>query len=69
MKEKIIMSDLREELAPTLLVTTSDYETERGKPMPSINHSVIQANLIVALRLHYGKKYTIGKGYCKHHHR
>jgi Uma2 family endonuclease len=27
----------------------SDYELERGKPMPSWNHSIIQSNLIVAL--------------------
>jgi Uma2 family endonuclease len=27
----------------------SDYERERGKPMPSKNHGLIQANLIVAL--------------------
>lgn len=26
-----------------------DYEKERGKPMPSFNHGVVQANLIVAL--------------------
>ena len=33
----------------------SDYELERGKPMPSFNHSIIQSNLIVALAKH--KKY------------
>ncbi|MDE0630435.1 MAG: Uma2 family endonuclease [Caldilineaceae bacterium SB0661_bin_32] len=26
-----------------------DYEKERGKPMPSFNHGVVQANLVVAL--------------------
>ncbi|MCY3993968.1 MAG: Uma2 family endonuclease [Caldilineaceae bacterium] len=26
-----------------------DYEKERGKPMPSFNHGVVQANLIIAL--------------------
>lgn len=26
-----------------------DYETERGKPMPSFNHSAIQSNLIMGL--------------------
>lgn len=35
------------------------YETERGKPMPSINHSYIQANLIFALRLHFSQLFTI----------
>lgn len=29
--------------------TVEDYEKERGKPMPSFNHGVVQANLIVAL--------------------
>ncbi len=38
----------------------TDYETERGKPMPSINHSVIQIKLGTALQNHYGKKFTIG---------
>ncbi|MEQ1743781.1 MAG: hypothetical protein ABMA02_00005 [Saprospiraceae bacterium] len=34
----------------TLFATTrSDYEIERGKPMPSFNHGTIQANLLVAL--------------------
>ena len=28
-----------------------DYEKERGKPMPSFNHGVVQANLIVALNI------------------
>ncbi len=59
MKEKIIMSDLREELAPTLLVTTSDYETERGKPMPDKNHSIIQGNLIFSLRLATKNRFSI----------
>jgi len=27
----------------------STYEAERGKPMPSLNHSTVQSNLIVAL--------------------
>ncbi len=29
--------------------TLSEYEAERGKPMPSRNHSLAQTNLIVAL--------------------
>jgi Uma2 family endonuclease len=36
----------------------SAYETERGKPMPSRNHSFAQTNLIVALARH-GKEYSI----------
>ncbi len=50
----------KEEIPIESLTIETDYETERGKPMPSINHSVIQLNIGVALRLHYGKKYTIG---------
>jgi len=33
----------------TMVETLSDYEIERGKPMPSLNHSVIQTNLIIEL--------------------
>lgn len=33
------------------------YELERGKPMPSKNHGILQASLIIALHSHYGKKY------------
>ena len=29
--------------------TLSDYEIERNKPMPSLNHGSIQANLIALL--------------------
>ena len=28
-----------------------DYEQERGKPMPSLNHGIVQANLIFALNV------------------
>lgn len=37
----------------------TDYETERGKPMPSINHGQIQANLSAQLLSRYRKQYTI----------
>ncbi|MGM9507078.1 Uma2 family endonuclease [Larkinella sp. GY13] len=36
----------------------SDYERERGKPMPTLNHSIVQGNLTFALQLHYRTKYT-----------
>lgn len=36
----------------------SSYELERGKPMPSTNHSVIQASIIGAL-LRFADEYTI----------
>lgn len=37
----------------------SGYEVERNKPMPSLNHGLIQANLIFALQLNYREKYSI----------
>ena len=35
----------------------SAYEIERNKPMPSLNHSVIQANLLISLGYRYRKTY------------
>lgn len=40
------------------MVAVSDYEIERGKPMPSLNHSAIQANLIKAF-VPYWDKYRV----------
>ncbi len=37
----------------------SEYEIQRGKPMPSKNHSIIQRNLIFQLMLKYGNVYEI----------
>ena len=39
--------------------TISDYETERGKPLPSTLHSVIQGNLIYELSHLYRAQYRI----------
>jgi len=36
----------------------SDYELERGKPMPSLNHSLIQSQLIGILWNQYRKDFT-----------
>jgi Uma2 family endonuclease len=36
----------------------SDYELERGKPMPSFIHGITQTNMLVALSQH--KAFTIG---------
>lgn len=36
----------------------SDYELERGKPMPSLNHAVLQSNLIAILGTKYRKEFT-----------
>lgn len=39
------------------VIELSEYETERGKPMPSKNHSIIQSNLLVTLAVNYGRQY------------
>ena len=36
----------------------SDYEIERGKPMPDKNHAIIQGRLIFRLNLKYGEKFS-----------
>ena len=43
----------------TLELVLSDYELERGKPMPSLNHSILQGNLIFELKSGYRKTHTI----------
>lgn len=40
-------------------VQLSDYELERGKPMPSKNHSHIQLKLASHLELRYGKDFSL----------
>jgi Uma2 family endonuclease len=42
-----------------VLEAISDYELERGKPMPNFNHGYIQLNLGVALREQYGKQFSV----------
>lgn len=42
----------------TTVVAASDYEIERRKPMPSLNHSAVQSNLIMELAP-WRKKYRI----------
>jgi Uma2 family endonuclease len=37
----------------------TDYELERGKPMPTLNHAVVQAELIFCLKQQYRKQFTI----------
>jgi Uma2 family endonuclease len=55
--ETVLELELEEDLE---LVETehelSDYERERGKPMPSLNHSIAQSNLIGCL-LRFKKQY------------
>jgi Uma2 family endonuclease len=45
-----------ETYAPNAL---SDYEIERGKPMPDKNHAIIQGRLIFRLNFNYGEKFSI----------
>jgi Uma2 family endonuclease len=42
----------------TLVETLSDYEIERGKPMPSLNHGLIQTNIAVALASRYRSSFS-----------
>ena len=39
--------------------TLSDYQLERGKPIPSTLHALIQGNLVFALKSLYPEKYRI----------
>jgi Uma2 family endonuclease len=41
------------------VIVKSDYELERGKPMPSKNHGIIQGKLVFLLMLHFSEKYEI----------
>ena len=43
----------------TQLKQLSDYEIERNKPMPTLIHGAIQANLGFELKLNYGKLYRV----------
>lgn len=37
--------------------STPDYVTERNKPMPSLNHGTVQANILFLMKLNYKKTY------------
>ncbi|MDQ2771668.1 MAG: Uma2 family endonuclease [Bacteroidota bacterium] len=41
----------------TLAPEISDYELERGKPMPSLNHSIVQANSVFELKTRYRERF------------
>ena len=43
----------------TLAPEISDYEFERGKPIPSLKHAIIQGNLIQFLRAELGSDYLV----------
>ncbi|AEE49761.1 Uma2 family endonuclease [Haliscomenobacter hydrossis] len=40
-------------------VALSEYEIERGKPMPDKNHAFIQENLLFLIKLMYREKYRV----------
>jgi Uma2 family endonuclease len=42
-----------------IAVEISEYELERGKPMPSVNHSIVQANTIFELQTRYRKQFRL----------
>ena len=37
----------------------TEYEIERNKPIPSLNHAVVQKNLLVSIDYRYRKQYTL----------
>jgi Uma2 family endonuclease len=39
--------------------TLSEYERERGKPMPSFNHGVVQANLLFEIKNRHAGQFTL----------
>ncbi|GAB4029104.1 Uma2 family endonuclease [Spirosoma gilvum] len=42
-----------------IIEQVSDYELQRGKPIPTLNHSIIQGNLTFALKLHYRNQFSL----------
>lgn len=43
----------------TIAVEISDYELERRKPIPSKNHGIVQANLLMEIGAHYRKSFRL----------
>ena len=52
-------TDSAPEVQPTVDNLDMQYEQERGKPMPSKNHSIIQGNAYFELRNQYGNQFDI----------
>ena len=46
--------------APPETILVEDYELERGKPMPSYNHFIVQYQLLHALHAACGDRYIVG---------
>ena len=51
--------ELHEPYQSEILDTVSDYEIERNKPIPSLNHSIIQLNLGSELLQTYKKQFRV----------
>ncbi|RZK30272.1 MAG: Uma2 family endonuclease [Hymenobacter sp.] len=43
----------------TLEIVKSDYELERGKPIPTWNHAILQQRILLEILVHYPKKFTV----------
>ena len=43
----------------TIAATISDYQTERDKPMPDKNHSIVQGNLYYLIRKGYQNEFRV----------
>ncbi len=54
MEAVVVAEQIKEE------VVRSEYEIERGKPMPSFNHAVIQARISKEILVQYEEQFTVG---------
>lgn len=43
----------------TTTAALSEYEIERGKPMPDKNHAIVQGNLLIQLFLKYNERFKV----------
>lgn len=50
--------EFHETITDVAAAAISDYEIERGKPMPSLNHSLIQSQIAFLLKRDYGKEFS-----------
>lgn len=50
--------EFHEPLTDVAADAVSDYEIERGKPMPSLNHSLVQPQITFLLKRDYGKEFS-----------
>ena len=43
----------------TLEIVKSDYELERGKPMPTFNHAILQQRILFEILVRYPNRFTV----------